>query len=242
LDLLRKPITYPTLAFRNSGVVALCITLLAGLAGVARAQAVPALPLPARAAAPKILVKAGMRLTHLFYLPDGRTWQLVLPSSFGIEYRLQPHLSFYAQAEADIATGRQQRGRRIASPLPLPTPTTDVSLGARYYFNPPTAADAWGNYVALEGTAELSQLAVRGRGRRTRPSARLMPGVFALCGTQHRGPGHRLLYDLNAGLGIEAPPSYAADAAVRPPWDVAAQVNLRVYLVNQPHRSRHTPR
>lgn len=208
--------------------------LLPGLASPAAAQLVsnPSPP----PASPKLLVKAGLRLTHLFYLPDGRAIQLILPASFGAEYRLQPRFSLYAQAEADISAGRAGRGRR--SVLPLPTATTDLSLGTRYYFNQPRAdtarrAAAWGNYLALEATAELTQINLRGRGRRGGGTARITPGVFAFCGTQHRGPGRRLLYDLNAGLGIRVPPLYAAESAVKRPWDVAGQVNLRVYLVNQ---------
>lgn len=65
-----------------------------------------------------------------------------------------------------------------------------------------------------------------------------MPVLFVLCGTQHRGPGRRQLYNLNAGLGIEAPPAYSAEAAIRPPWDVAAQLNLRVYFVNERHTAQ----
>lgn len=229
------------LAARILSALVLSSTVLPiGFVGVAHAQSAPVqlVPaLPVAPAQPKLLMKAGLRLTHLFYLPNGSgTWQLVLPSSLGVEYRLRPRLSLYAQAEADISAGRAPRGRRRAAALP--TPTTDVSVGTRYYFNEATASDPWGDYVALEGTAELAQLGLRGRGRKARPSARLTPGVFALYGTQHWGPGRRLLYDLNAGLGIQAPPAYATDAAISPPWDVAAQVNLRVYLVNQPHSPR----
>lgn len=210
------------------------LTISAGLLPALAVAQTPAIPTPSRAS-PKLLVKAGLRLTHLFYLPDGRTWQLILPASFGVEYRFQPRFSLYAQAEADISTGRAGRGRRNAPTLL--TPSTNLSLGARYYFNQPRAdtargPEAWGNYIALETTAELTQINLRGRGR-GRGSARITPGVFALCGTQHRGPGRRLLYDLNAGIGIQVPPPYAAEAAIKRPWDVAGQVNLRVYLVNQ---------
>ncbi|MFC6221916.1 hypothetical protein ACFP2F_01585 [Hymenobacter artigasi] len=232
------------LAARILRTLVLSASLPAGFTGVAHAQTALAQSVPALPAAPtqpKLTLKAGMRLTHLFCLPGtSGTWQVVLPSSFGIEYRLKPHFSLYALAEADISAGRAPWGRRGAAALP--TPTTDVSVGTRYYFNEASSAHPWGNYLALEGTAELSQLAVRGRGRKARPSARFTPGVFVLCGTQHRGPGRRLLYDLNAGLGIQAPPAYTTDAAVRPPWDVAAQLNLRVYLVNQPHSSRQSRR
>ncbi|GAB3877351.1 hypothetical protein GCM10028824_37260 [Hymenobacter segetis] len=222
-------------------VFALGIGLLPALAAPARAQTAPTAAPPASAPSPRLLLKSGLRLTHLFYLPDARSWQLLLPISFGLEYRLRPRLSAYAQAEADISAGRAPRGRR-GSPL-LPTPGTSVSLGARYYFNQPAEAQAspepWGNYVALEASAELAQLSSR-RGRRGRGLSvgRVTPALFALCGTQHRGPSHRLLYDLNAGLGIEAPPAYSAEAGTRPPWDVAAQVNLRVYFANQHHAAK----
>ncbi|MGY3088218.1 hypothetical protein ACVWYF_001251 [Hymenobacter sp. UYAg731] len=196
---------------------------------------------PVAAASPKLLLKSGLRLTHLFYLPDARSWQLLLPLSFGLEYRLRPRFSAYAQAEADVSAGRAPRGRRSSSLLP--TPGTSLGLGARYYFNQSSTAQAsaepWGNYVALEASTELDQISSR-RGRRGRGLnvGRVTPALFALCGTQHRGPGHRLLYDLNAGLGIEAPPAYSAEAGTRPPWDVAAQINLRVYLANQRHAAK----
>ena len=221
-------------------ILALSLGLLPALAVTARAQ--PATP-PVSDSSPKLLLKSGLRLTHLFYLPDARSWQLLLPISFGLEYRLRPRLSAYAQAEADISAGRAARGRR-GSPL-LPTPSTGISLGARYYFNQPAASqtspEPWGNYLALEASTELAQISSR-RGRRGRGLSvgRVTPALFVLCGTQHRGPGRRLLYDLNAGLGIEAPPAYSAEAATRPPWDVAAQLNLRVYFVNQRHTAKNS--
>lgn len=222
-------------------IFALGIGLLPALATPARAQmALPAAS-PASVPGPKLLLKSGLRLTHLFYLPDARSWQLLLPLSFGLEYRLRPQFSAYAQAETDISAGRAPRGRRGA--VLLPTPGTSLSLGGRYYFNQPAAAQAssepWGNYVALEASTELTQISSR-RGRRGRGLSvgRVTPALFALCGTQHRGPGRHLLYDLNAGLGIEAPPAYAAEAGTRPPWDVAAQVNLRVYVANQHHAAK----
>ena len=216
-------------------ILALSLGLLPALAVTARAQ--PATP-PVSDSSPKLLLKSGLRLTHLVYLPDARTWQLLLPLSFGLEYRLHPRFSAYAQAEADISAGRAPRGRRGS---PLPVPGTSLSLGARYYFNQPATSQAsiepWGNYVALEASTALTQpgsrRGQRGRGLRL---GSVTPALFVLCGTQHRGPGRRLLYDLNAGLGLEAPPAYSPEAAIRPSWDVAAQINLRVYLANR-HRT-----
>ncbi|MDB5270952.1 MAG: hypothetical protein JWP58_3992 [Hymenobacter sp.] len=220
-------------------VFALGVGLLPALTAPAQAQtALPATP-PAPVPSPKLLLKSGLRLTHLFYLPDARSWQLLLPLSLGLEYRLSPRFSAYTQAETDISAGRAPRGRR-GFPL-LPTPGTSVSLGARYYFNQPTASlaspEPWGNYLALEASTELAQISSR-RGRRGRGVGRVTPALFVLCGTQHRSPGHRLLFDLNAGLGIEALPAYSTDAGTRPPWDVAAQVNLRVYLANLRHADK----
>ncbi|WP_460503603.1 hypothetical protein, partial [Hymenobacter agri] len=65
-------------------------------------------------ASPRFLLKAGLQLTHLFYLPDHQSWQLVFPASLGLEYRLNSRFSLLARAEADIAAGRAPRGRRGA--------------------------------------------------------------------------------------------------------------------------------
>jgi hypothetical protein len=192
---------------------------------------------------PRLLLKAGLRLNHLFYQPGSRqSWQLVLPSSLGFEYRLNSQFSLYLQTEADISAGRATRSRRG---VVLPTATTNLSLGARYYFNQSRtsgsqdALERWGNYVALEGSAELAQSRQLGRRNRAQSLGRVRPAVFALCGTQHAGAGHRMLYDLNAGIGLEVPASYASDPKAKRPWDVATQVNLRVYLVN--HRRAPKP-
>ncbi|MFD2718998.1 hypothetical protein ACFST9_09745 [Hymenobacter monticola] len=168
-----------------------------------------------------------MRLNHLFYLPDQQSWQLVLPSSVGLEYRLSPRFALYTQLESDLSAGRGPRGRRRRTQLP--TTSTDLALGARYYFNQPVAGNSpshpepWGNYLALESNAELAQTGRGGRRGRNLTVGRVTPALFALCGTQHRGPGRHLLYDLNAGLGIVMPPAYATDAKMSPPWSVAAQ-------------------
>ncbi len=216
------------LAARTLKLLTFSIGLLPGLVPAAAAQPTPpATAAPVPPGVPRLLLKAGLRLNHLFYLPDQQSWQLVLPSSLGLEYRLTPRFGLYGQLEADLAAGRGPRGRR--------------SLGARYYFNQPAAANAparpepWGNYLALEGSAELAQIGRGGRRSRNLTVGRVTPALFALCGTQHGGPGRRLLYDLNAGLGIVAPPAYARESRMSPPWSVASQVNLRVYLVNH-HR------
>ncbi len=206
--------------------------------------ALPAVPAPADSpvSSPRFLFKSGLRLTHLFYLPDRLSWQLVLPMSFGLEYRLTPRFSVFAQAEADVAAGRAPRGRRGGNLVP--GSGASLGLGGRYYFNQArircvgAPAECWGNYLSLETNTDLSAAGRlrgargRGRGRGSRSLTRLTPSVFALVGTQHAGPGRRLLYDLSAGLGLEAPPPYTAEGGGSPTWNVAAQVNLRVYLVN----------
>lgn len=187
------------------------------------------------------MFKSGLRLTHLFYLPDYRSWQLVLPMSFGVEYRVRPGLSLFAQAEADLAAGRAPRGRRSSSLTP--NAGASLGLGGRFYFNQAQTrcsgapAECWGNYVALETSTDLSAAGrlrggVRTKGQSSRSLTRLTPSIFVLLGAQHAIPGRRLLYDLNAGLGLEAPPPYIAEGGGNPSWNVAAQVNLRVYLVN----------
>ena len=119
-------------------VLALSTGLLPTLASPALAQTFPVSAPPIADFSPRLLLKSGLRLTHLFYLPDARSWQLLLSLSFGPGYRLSTRLSAHVQAEADISAGRAARGRR-GSPL-LPTPSTGVSLGARYYFNQPNPA------------------------------------------------------------------------------------------------------
>ena len=205
----------------------------------------PAWPIPPSApapASPRFLFKGGLQLTHLFYLPDHLGWQLVFPASLGFEYRLSSRFSLLARAEADIAAGRAPRGRRGGNQAPAAG--VALGLGVRYYFNQNRAlcvgvpAEYWGNYLALETSTDLSAAGqLRGGGRSRRRGAnsltRLTPSLFALVGTQHRGPGHRLLYDLSAGIGLEAPPPYTADATMSRPWDIATQINLRVYFVNK---------
>jgi hypothetical protein len=216
-------------------VFALSLGLLPGLVPAALAQPAGAAMPPMPEASPKWLLKSGLRLTHLFYLPGSRNWQLVLPSSLGLEYRLKPRLSLYAQAEADVSAGRGPRGRRGRAMLP--TASTSLGVGTRYYFNQPAATsparqpERWGNYLALEFNAEITQAAQRGRRGRGQNAGLATPAVFAFYGAQHSGPGRRLLYDVNAGLGIEAP-AYASEPRTFRPWDMAAQVNLRVYVVN----------
>ena len=236
---------------RRATLASLALALL-GRAEIIAAQTPAVLPSAAPAAisaatatapavvSPRFLLKAGAQLTHLFYLPDNQSWQMVFPASLGLEYRLNPRFSLLARAEADIAAGRAPRGRRGS--LQSPAAGAAQGLGARYYFNqgrqrrPDAPAEPWGNYLAFETSTDLSAAGrLRGarRGKRGASSlTRLTPSIFVLLGTQHRGPGRHLLYDLSAGVGLEAPPPYALDATMSRPWEMASQVNLRVYLTN----------
>ena len=237
------------LTTRIIGILGMSIGLLSAAPAQAHAQAAPARAVPdSLPPSPRLLLKAGLRLTHLFYQPGRQSWQLVLPSSFGIEYRLQPQFSLYAQVEADVSATRGGRGRRSTSSSLAPTPSTGLGVGARFYFNQPsstngktqTQSEPWGSYLALEASADATQLAQRGRrGRGGVSFGQVTPALFALYGTQRSGPGRHLLFDLNAGLGIEAPPAYTFDSKRSRPWDVAAQVNLRVYAMN--HRRSPKP-
>ncbi len=261
--------SFASSSLRRLSFSALCITAfsfaLPGLAPAAHAQqpspptsapdaaavAAPATSIPAPAPAetpvisPRFLFKTGLRLTHLFYLPDRSSWQLVLPVSFGIEYRFRPAFSLFVQGEADLAAGRAPRGRRGFAPAS----GASLGFGGRYYFNQArarcagTPAECWGNYLTLETNTDLSAAGRlrgggRGRGRGAQGLTRLTPSLFVLLGTQHAVPGRRLLYDLNAGLGLEAPPPYLTEGGGSPSWNVAAQLNLRVYLVNHRQLAR----
>ncbi len=176
-----------------------------------------------------LLLKAGLRLTHLRYTYDAKAWQVQLPLSLGAEYRVAPRLSVYTQLEADMQASYTTIRRRATRRNALAAAT--VALGIRYYYGGgPQAVPRFGRYLALEGTTDWEQLtATRLRGRPATPTV-LTPGVYALWGVQHRLRGHTY-YDLNAGAGLLAPPYYNFE---RPGsvnrWNVGGQANIRVYL------------
>jgi len=211
------------------GFLLSCV-LLAGQAGNAHAQAPlvaptdPSGPRPAR----RLLLKSGLRLTHLVYLPGQGSRQLILPVSLGVEYRLTRRFSCYSLAEADLSVGRGG-GRRRGS---TPTAGALFSLGTRYYYHRPAshrllpAQSTTDDYLALEGNTDFAAPARRGRGAGTR----ITPGLYAFWGTQHRWASLPLLFDANAGVGIQARPHYGAEASGMPLLDVAVQINLRLYF------------
>ena len=195
-------------------------------------------PLRAQSLPPRLRLKAGSNLAHLVISPDVRG-SLVVPRALGAEYRVGPRLSLYAQAEAYLPTGRATSNRRARAALPLPGGTG--ALGVRYYYHHARSTDSlarrparFGDYLALEGSGEWQELtAARSRGRRRSATpSRLVPGMYALVGTQRGWAGHPLLFDASAGLGVQAPAQYYARPEQVPThaWAVAAQVNLRVYF------------
>lgn len=210
-----------------------CSLLSGGLVGTALAAlAQPAVTDSARATPPRLLLKTGLRLTHLSYSPGRQTWQLIVPASAGAEYRLTPRFSIYSFAEADLqASHLVARHRQVPSAIP----SAGLSMGLRYYYDQPRrpgpyrAGELYGNYVALEGSVERDEVAARyvNQLRQQLPTS-LTPSVYALWGTQHQFRRF-VLYDLNAGLGIQTPPYYSFERVGSAHYDVAVQVNIRIY-------------
>ena len=182
---------------------------------------------------PTLLLKGGLRLTHLRYAHDSKAWQFLLPLSLGAEYRVASRLSLYTQLEADMQTSYTSGRRRNAQRSALSA--ASVALGVRYYYgHVGHAAPVFGRYLALEGSTDWEQLTnanlapVSGH-RRTTPSV-LTPGVYALWGVQHRLRSH-LLYDINAGAGVLAPAYYNFERpAATNRWNVGGQATIRLYF------------
>jgi hypothetical protein len=216
---------------------ALKITLFSlglwGTALVADAQALPTdsarWPAP-----PRVLLKAGLRLTHFSYSGSSQTWRVVVPLSVGAEYRLSPRLAFYGQADTDLQASRAA-GRRAGRRNWLPSAA--LGLGLRYYYRQPDQShprrttSAFGNYLALEGNVERNELTgtylTVSSSRRQMPTS-LTPGVYAYWGTQHH-LRRAMLYDINAGLGVQTPAYYNYESVTPARYDLTAQVNLRLY-------------
>ena len=157
--------------------ISLLSLCLGGLALGADAQALQSdsvrWPAPSR-----VLLKAGLRLTHFSYSGSSQTWRVVVPLSVGAEYRLLPRLAFYGQADADLQASRAA-GRRGARRNLLPSAA--LGLGLRYYYRQPDqghprrTTSPFGNYLALEGSVERTELAgtflTVSQSRRQRPPA-----------------------------------------------------------------------
>lgn len=79
---------------------------LVGSALVSSPSTVPTSALPPDSLCPSapLLLKAGLRVTHLRYAQDSQAWQFLLPLSLGAEYWVAPRLSLYGQMAADLLT------------------------------------------------------------------------------------------------------------------------------------------
>ena len=221
---------FPLLSNRILPGFILSCVLIVGQSGNAHAQAPlvapteTSRPLPAR----RLLLKSGLRLTHLVYLPGQGSRQLILPVSLGVEYRLTRRHSLYSLAEADLSVGRGG-GRRRGS---ASAPGALFSLGTRYYYHRSAshrllpAQSTTDDYLALEGNIDSGTPARRGRST----GIRITPGLYIFWGTQHRWACLPLLFDANAGVGIQAKPDYGAEPSRMPLLDVAVQINLRLYF------------
>jgi len=207
-----------------------------GVALAAQAQATHLAPDSVRGPVPPaVLLKAGLRATHFSYSGSGQAWSLVVPLSLGAEYRLAPRFGFYGQLEADLQTSRTALAARRRRPQAVAVPSAALGVGLRYYYNQPRrgeplrSANLYGSYLALEGNIERN--AVTGRyvsQARRQAAAGLTPGLYAYWGTQHR-LRHALLYDVSAGLGLQAPPYYNFESIAPAHYNMTAQVNLRLY-------------
>ena len=190
-----------------------------------------------RFAPPKVLLKVGLSLTHFSYSSgsQSQTWQLVVPLSVGAEYRLSPRLAMYGQADADLQASRAVTRRRSGQANALPSAA--MGLGMRYYYNQPGKGQPshshglYGSYLALEGNVERTEIAAKylatNLSRRQTPTS-LTPGVYAYWGTQHR-LRRAMLYDINAGLGLQAPAYYNYESITPAHYSLTAQVNIRLY-------------
>ncbi len=184
---------------------------------------------------PTVLLKVGLRATHVSYSANNQNWSLVVPLSLGAEYRLAPRFGFYGQVEADLQTSRTAVAARRRRPQAIAVPSAALGVGLRYYYNQPRRseplpnANLYGSYLALEGNIERN--AVTGRFvslSRRQTTTGLTPGLYAYWGTQHR-LRRALLYDVSAGLGFQAPTYYNFESIAPTHYNIAAQVNLRLY-------------
>jgi hypothetical protein len=203
--------------------------LLAWASPAVAQQAVPDSALYSR----PLLLKVGLRLTHLRYAHDNKSWQFLLPLSLGAEYRLAPRLSLYTQLEADMQatyTSNRRSARRNT------LAAASAALGVRYYYGGgPQAGVRFGRYLALEGTTDWEQLAnarwprASSGGRRAKPAV-LTPGVYAVWGVQHR-LRHHTYYDVSAGAGVLAPAYYNFERpSTTNRWNVGGQASIRLYF------------
>jgi hypothetical protein len=182
-----------------------------------------------------VLLKVGLRATHISYSANNQKWSLVVPLSLGAEYRLAPRFGFYGQVEADLQTSRTAVAARRRRPQAVAVPSAALGMGLRYYYNQPRRGEPlrntnlYGSYLALEGNIERNAVAGRFVSQSRRQSATgLTPGLYAYWGTQHR-LRRALLYDVSAGLGFQAPTYYNFESMAPTHYNIAVQANLRLY-------------
>jgi len=216
----------------KSGLLSTAAVLLGALA--AHAQASPSAADSVRGPVPPtVLLKVGLRATHISYSGGNQAWSLVVPLSLGAEYRLAPRFGFYGQVEADLQTSRTMTRRRRSQAVAVPSAA--LGMGLRYYYNQPRRgeplrnANLYGSYLALEGNLERNVVTGRYVSQsRRQTAAGLTPGLYVYWGTQHR-LRHALLYDVSAGLGFQAPTYYNFESIAPAHYNVAVQANLRLY-------------
>jgi len=222
------------LYFLKRGLLGAALSL-AALA--AHAQAIYPAPDSGRGPVPPaVLLKVGLRATHISYSAGNQTWSLVVPLSLGAEYRVAPRFGFYGQVEADLQTSRTAAVRRRPSRAAIAVPSAALGVGLRYYYNQPRRgeplrnANLYGSYLAVEGNIERNIMTGRyvNLSRRQTATTGLTPGLYAYWGTQHRLRG-ALLYDASAGLGFQAPTYYNFEHIAPAHYNIAVQVNLRLY-------------
>ncbi|RZK62092.1 MAG: hypothetical protein EOO59_03465 [Hymenobacter sp.] len=211
-----------------------CLLSLFGAASASRAQAPPG-PDSVRVRPAQWLVKGGLRFTHLSASRTSTSWQMLVPLSLAAERRLG-RASLYAQLDADVQlSSAGARRRRAATNTSLPTAA--LGMGGRYYYSRPTArqgyqptAPEFGGYLALEAGASTTQAATRSRSHAS-SRATLTPSLYVLWGTQNR-LRHHFLWDLNAGLGLQAPVRITEYSLPQRSWDLGLQANIRLYWGN----------
>lgn len=221
------------LYFLKRGFLSASLSLVA-LA--AHAQALAPAPDSVRGPVPPaVLLKVGLRATHISYSANSQAWSLVVPLSLGAEYRLAPRFGFYGQVEADLQTSRTAAVRRRPSRAAVAVPSAALGVGLRYYYNQPRRgeplrnANLYGSYLAVEGNIERNTVAGRYVSlSRRQATTGLTPGLYAYWGTQYRLRG-ALLYDASAGLGFQAPTYYNFESIAPAHYNIAVQVNLRLY-------------
>lgn len=169
------------------------------------------------------LLKIGFTPSRLLpeYRYDGLNW--VVAPSLGAEYQLGRHVNLYGQADVDFAVARRYTYYGGSNDKEALVHSGAVGLGVRYYYNQAgrerhnrAHGPFMGNYLALESTVELYHRQFYSYAYGTYPNptplrigyhTELTPLVNLYWGMQRR-VGQHFLYDVNAGIGVLARPTY----------------------------------